>query len=252
MANKPSLIERQALGNLLQVLTDKNPTAYGDYLWESFEDREPIKDSDISGTLYYATLRSYPLVAKRWIIQSVLTGWNVHHDLTLLYESINTLIYLGMCGPAEYFLMVNVFNFLSSFGRYLESTQFAEIESHRPNEYTLRFWKDERGSWGDTYGIIDFQLHGVNEPPVLAIVPWFGILKNVDIISDEDNPSQESLESSIYDIYKIMNDEFPKKHCPWIHTEWEISHQREELNRGIVIILHSLVYIDNNGRSSQL
>ena len=244
--SKPSVLERQALGTLFNVLTEQNPLGYGNYFWNDFEEWEPIKDAEIPPQKYYSTLKGIPHHAKRVIIQSVLLGWNKHHDIYTLYQGITTLIYLKICETSEYFFLQQIYNFLIYFKDVCGSDEFIEIESHRPNEYTIRFWKDN--SWNHTngtHGIVDFQLEPYGADPLMAIVPWYGLINSQFGREDTFN-NEEELKYLMNDLYPIINNEFAKKHCPWINSSWDFDYHNDKFNRGIVIILHSLEYTDNN------
>ena len=123
MNNEPSIIERQALGNLVKVLESKN-YSLKKYYRDSFEGWDPIYDSGISGTKYYRTLKNFPLHAKRCIIQTALKGWNIHKDLLTLHDTITSLIYLDLCGPAEYYFMQILNSLISSYGSDLGDLQY--------------------------------------------------------------------------------------------------------------------------------
>ncbi|MCR4853321.1 MAG: hypothetical protein K5893_07010 [Prevotella sp.] len=246
MSDGPSFQQRQALGNLAEVLTNKNPWVFKNYFKDFFNDWDAIYDSDISDGEYYRALNSFPLNAKRYIIQVVLTAWNLHKDLHTLYETINTLIYLKICGPAEYYLMQITYNFISNFGSKLGDLQYVEIESYRNSEYTIRFWQDD-SFMRDTYGIIDLQLHNERQTPLLAIVPWFGLLNNVYHVSDSDEFDDQTI-NDVTDnyLYPLLTNEFAKKHCPWIQSSCDIDLAEESMNRGILFVLHP-EYVDRNG-----
>ena len=249
MDDRPSLIERQALGNLIKVLESKSSELKG-YFSNDFKEWNPIYDSGITGQRYYHTLREFPLYAKRCIIQSTLLGWNYHHDLRALYETLNTLIYLKLCGPAEYLFIQIIYNFIASYGDILNDYEYIEVESYEVNRYTLRFWKDD-SIMRDTYGIIIFELHDSKKEPSLAVVPWNSLLRNVydlhDTGDDFDALSKEDIDEITMRIGNIFKDEWALRHCPWIQSSWECGVGKEPLDRGIVFILKSIKYLDPNG-----
>ena len=245
MSNGPSIQERQALGNLAQVLTAKNPSAYGSYFMDFFRGWEPIYNSGISDATYYRVLKQFPLNVKRFMVQAVLLSWNNHKDLTTLYESINTLIYLDLCGPAEYYLMQIAYNMIASYGSKLKCLPYIEIQSYRNSEYTLRFWK-EQGYMADTYGIVDFQLHSESREPLLVVVPWYGFLREVyKILTNRDfvGATENDICAKMMDLF---NKEFAKKHCPWIRSSWGCDYAKEPMNRGMMFYIHP-TYLNNNG-----
>ena len=49
MADGPSLLQRQAIGNLITVITKENPTIWGNYLWEQLEGWNIIANSEPTG-----------------------------------------------------------------------------------------------------------------------------------------------------------------------------------------------------------
>lgn len=248
MSNEPSFEERQALGNLIKVLESKN-YELKDYYRESFEGWDPIYDSGITGYRYYKALKDFPLHAKRCIIQTALKGWNIHKDLLTLHETITSLIYLDLCGPAEYYFMQILNSFIREYGSRLGDLPYIEIESYRVSDYTIRFWKDDTFD-RDTYGIIDFQLHPTDRDPVLAIVPWNSLLRTIyDLPSNDENDelSDDEIEEVTSGLYSIFNNEWVKTHCPWIKSNWDFQYQKEQMGRGVVYILHSLNYYNSNG-----
>ena len=48
MADGPSLLQRQAIGNLMAAITNDNPTIWGNYLWDQMKGWNIIANSDIS------------------------------------------------------------------------------------------------------------------------------------------------------------------------------------------------------------
>lgn len=243
--NGPSISQRQALGNLADVLTSKKPVVFKNYFKDFFEEWNPIYDSNISGYSYYKAIKDFPLNVKRYIVQAVLKGWNLHKDLLTLYETINTLIYLDVCGPAEYYFMQIAYNMLSDFSDKLDCQPFVEIQSYTNSKYTMRFWKDVKRY--DTYGIIDFELHNEHQPPLLAVVPWFDLLKNVYEYDEEEEFDEETIDEVTQEIYPLFENEFAKKHCHRIQSEWDFGMQEEQFGRGILYIFHSLKYVNHNG-----
>ena len=105
MADGPSLLQRQAIGNLMTVITNDHPTVWGNYLWEQMKGWNIIANSDISLHDYYYELKHIPDWPKRSIVYTILMSWNYHHNLQTLYDAINKLIYLKVCNATEYFLM---------------------------------------------------------------------------------------------------------------------------------------------------
>ena len=243
--NGPSISQRQALGNLADLLTSKNPVVFKNYFKDFFDEWNPIYDSNISGYSYYKAIKEFPMNVKRYIVLAVIDGWNLHKDLLTLYETINTLIYLDICGPAEYYFMQIAYNLLSDYGNKLECLPFVQIQYYSNTKYTIRFWKEM--SRHDTYGIIDFELHNEHQPPRLAVVPWFDLLKNVYRYDEDEEFDDEIIDEITQEIYPLFENEFAKKHCPWIQSEWDFDILKEQYNRGILYILHSMKYVNRNG-----
>lgn len=250
-SNGPSLLERKALGNLREVLKQKGSSSeWKNYIHDFFEDWEPISDSDITLSQYYRTLVDFPDNAKREIIRGVIMGWNEHHDTLTLYLSITTLIYLGICDTVGYFFLQQFYNFLCKFGEVCKDDSQICVISLNNSVYTLRFRKEgEVTLYGDSFGIIDFGLSRIGTKPLLFIVPSTSILSKLTGIS-KDKIFDEELMSGIMseDIYPLLKNEFAKKHNRLIQSHWDFDFQKEQLSRGIVVIMHSLEYYDANGK----
>ncbi len=246
MNNGPSIIERQALGNLLEALK-KNGNGnqnFSNYMTSWFSDWNPISNSDISLQQYYKTLKKFPTNAKREIIRGVLLSWNKHHNFQILYHSINTLIYLKVCDTVEYFFIQQFYNFLSSFSKVCNNSEFITIEARNASFYTIRFYEDRLNS----KGIVDFQLAPIGRGEVFCIVPWNSLLSSKTGI-EEDEVLEEGTWNEIVstEIYPLLKNEFAKQHCNWINSNWDFEVKKEQLGRGLVITMHSLYYEDLNG-----
>ena len=85
-----TIVERQALGNLLKVLQKQG--GYNPKWIQYIEDY-------FAGTYYrfrhiivylLSYVKKIPRNGKREIIRGVLTGWNEHHSHLILHESINS------------------------------------------------------------------------------------------------------------------------------------------------------------------
>lgn len=247
MADGPSLLQRQAIGDLITVITKNNPTIWGNYLWEQFESWNIIANSDISSYDYYYELKHLPDWPKRSIVYTILMSWNYHHDLQVLYDAINKLIYLKVCNATEYFLMQYMFNILQYFSTVCENINTIEIQQNIFNRdmFTLRFWKDN--SRLDTHGIVDFQFNSVGKEPRIAIVPWFNLIDKKTNHRYNYN-TQHGIDDLVNtEFVPLLLNEFAKKHCPWIYSNLRFGYQKENLDRGVVIILSSLEYEDMNG-----
>lgn len=214
-------IERQALGNLLGVLKGHGNAQWRTFITDWFDCWEPIEKSGISLSQYYRTLKSLSLETKRGIMTGVLLGWNEHHSFLTLYSCINSLIYLKVCETAEYFSMQQFYNFMTFFADLCQDEKQIEVTfSRRQWLYTIRFYKEESL---ETYGIIDFQL----APPessdqIVAIVPWYGLLKNKLDLHDCEEFDEDLISSVVEDLYPILQKEFAKTHCHWIYSNWYV------------------------------
>ncbi len=247
MADGPTLLQRQAIGKLVTVITKKNPTIWGNYLWEQFESWDIIANSDISLYDYYYELKHIPDWPKRSIVYTVLMSWNYHHNMQTLYNAINTLIYLKVCNSTEYYLMQYMFNFLQYFSTLCKNINTIEIQQNMFNRdtFTLRFWKDDCHL--DTHGIVDFQFSPVGKEPQIAIVPWFGLINEKTNHRYNYNTQQGIDDLVNTEFLPLLQKEFAKKHCPWIYSNLRFGYQKERLDRGLVILLSSLEYEDSNG-----
>jgi len=246
MNGGPTIIERQALGNLLMVLQRKgeNNNQWKNFIVRWFDDWSPICNSTISNYDYYKTLKEFPTNGKREIIRGVLLGWNEHHDTSILYNTINALIYLKVCNTVEYFFLQQFYNFLTYYSTICKSKELIKVEPKNNSFYTIRFKKDGFYS----IGIVDFQLPPIGKDSLFCIVPWTGLLSAKNGIKESEILEEDTLDSIIEEeIYPLLQKEFAKKHCQWIRSKWDFSYQKEPLGRGVVITMHSLYYEDNNG-----
>lgn len=246
MSDLPSILERQALGDLAKALTGKNSAAFGDYFIDFFDDWEPIYDSGISYPNYIRTLKIVPLNAKRYIVQSVLKGWNLHKDLPTLYECINLLVFLDICGPAEYYLMQIAYNMISTYGNAFNNLPCIYVESYKNTEYTLRFWKNENPLIGGTYGIVDFKLHREGTKTLLTIIPGNSLLKSYYKIPENINIEGQIEDEVFEDMMNLLGEEFSKEVCPKIYSDWSCDLGMDPFRRTNVLKLHP-EYINKNG-----
>ena len=251
MTNSPSTIEREALGSLLKVLIRKSMNhnkKWEDFITSYFADWNPIMDSDISGYRYYSTLKSFPLNAKREIIRGVLLGWNEHHDHLTLYQCITALIYLKLCGPVEYFFLQQFYSFMSYYESTCPSSDNIWIQANSNSNYRIKFLEKENEPFGHNYGYIDFQMSRINEENRLAIVPTFSLLNIKENLSEDTEHDKQSMDSIVSkQIAPLLNNEFAKKHCPWIYSSWKASYRKDQFGIGVVIIMNSLEYEDKSG-----
>lgn len=119
MNEGPTLLQRQAVGNMIQHITNNHDSEWGNWLFDALNDWELIPNSQISPYEYYKTLSELPAFPKRIICQLVVMGWNHHHDLQTLHDSITTLIYLKVCGPSEYFFFTKFIILLLILEKYV-------------------------------------------------------------------------------------------------------------------------------------
>lgn len=248
MSNRPTNLQREALGKLLEVLKRNGNQRWKEFITSWFSDWEPICDSDMSQYQYYKTLKDFPIYGKREIIRGVLLGWNEHNDTLTLYNCINSLIYLKVCDTIEYFFMQQFYNFLTFYGKLCKSDEQIIIHAKDNSFYTIRFRKEGVYSdYGESFGIIDFQLSPIGEDNVFCIVPWNSLLSVTTGIDEGDILDEETLSNIIGEIYPLLNNEFAKSHCHWIDSNWDFCYRKEPLGRGVIITMHSLYYEDFNG-----
>ena len=128
-----------------------------------------------------------------------------------------------------------------------ENVDTIEIQQNMFNRdmFTLRFWKDNRHS--GTHGIVDIQFSPVGKDPRIAIVPWFSLIDKKTNHRYNYN-TQRGIDDLVNtEFVPLLLNEFAKNHCPWIYSDLRFGYQKENLDRGVVIILSSLEYEDRNG-----
>lgn len=246
MAEGPTLLQRQAIGNMFQFITDNHTCEWGNWLFESLEDWNLLPNSNISPSQYYNTLANLPDFPKRIICQIVIMGWNEHHDLHTLYDSINSLIYLKVCGPTEYVFLHQVYNFISHFRSVCSDDKNIFIQEHNINKYTIRFTEDGQ-MMGKSLALVDIEMSKTTEPPVVVVVPWYISFDN--LIGDiegtaQAKPAQQFVED---EIIPIVCDEFAKTHCRWIYSDYDISFRLHPYGVAPIIFVENIQYVDNNG-----
>ena len=248
MNNRPEFVDREALGNLVDALVANAPMLE-EYYRDSFSGWDPIYGSDISLATYYATLKKFPLFAKRYIIMVVLDGWNLHKDFLKFHDSILLLIYLDLCGPAEYYMMQIIYNFMNSYGEILNDLPFIELECDERSftHYWLIFYGDSKKRIN--YGEILFELHDQNIEPILAIVPTFRILRKTLFNNREIEFNDIEIYKVIHNISNIIENEWVKEHCSWIKSRWDFAYKKKDI--GILYQLQSLSYMNLNGEPIQ-
>lgn len=242
MNDKPTIIERKALGNLLEILYQGDSPKWNSYIKNYFENWNPIYDQ-IPSSLYCSTLASFPQNVKRTICKGVILGWNEHQELSTLYQVVTSLINLKVCDTTIYFFLQEFYNFIVYFKEVSESINHIMVTS-RINGFTLRFLKPNQYSiYGDTYGTIDFQLSHIKEEPFLIIAPSKEILVKKLGLSFDDNDDASCI---MENLYPILNNEFIKRHNPCINSNWDFGYNFHH-NGHFVITMHSLQYSVNNG-----
>ena len=242
----PTIIERQALGDLLDVLLKKGDSnsKWKAFIASWFADWNPIHNSAIGRYEYYKTLKEFPAYGKREIIRGVLLGWNEHHDTQILYDTINVLIYLKLCNTIEYFFVQQFCNFLISYSSLCKSNDQIIVEPRDNSFYTIRFMEEDIFS----IGAIDFQLSSIGKDNVFCIVPWGNLLSAKTGECEDEILNDDVLPYIIEnEIFPLLENEFAKELCPWITSSWDFDYRKEPLGRRIIIRMHSLYYEDNNG-----
>lgn len=250
MNGGPTIIERQTLGNLLDVLKKEGNQEWKEFITSWFSDWSPISNSDISQYQYNKTLKNFPVNGKREIIRGVLLGWNKHHDSLTLYNCINSLIYLKVCDIVEYFFLQQFYNFLISFGKVCKNKEQIVVQPKNHSFYTIRFRKEGVYSeYGASIGIIDFQLPPIGKNDTFCIIPWNSLLSAKTGLKENEVLEEETLPSIIEEeIFPLLENESAKEHCHRIESSWDFCFRKEPLGRGVVITMHSLYYKDlNNG-----
>lgn len=122
------------------------------------------------------------------------------------------------------------------------------IQANNNSNYTVRFLENENAPYGHNYGLIDFQLSSVKEGEKLAIVPTFTLLNRKANLPEDIEHDQQSMESIVSNqIVPLLNNEFAKKHCPWICSSWHASYKKDQFGIKLILIMSKLEYKDFNG-----
>lgn len=248
MEEGPSLLQRQAIGNLLQTITNNHPTEWKNWLFDSLADWNLLPNSDISLSEYYNTLANLPAYPKRLLCQIVIMGWNEHHDLLTLYDSINSLIYLKVCGPSEYFFMQQVYNFIAYFKDVCDDYSKIFIQEHNPHKYTLRFTEDGH-MMGKSLALVDLEMSRTTDAPMVVVVPWYISFDNLNGLPEGTTQSQIQSTSDFIEseIMPIICNEFAKRHCSWIYSNCDFSFRNHPHGVAPIIFLNNIEYVDGNG-----
>lgn len=250
MADEPTLLQRQAIGNMFDFITKSHNAQWGNYLFDTLEEWHLLPNSDISAYNYYSTLQNLPDWPKRIIVQIVLNGWNEHHDLLTLYDSINTLIALGVCGPSEYLLMHQVYNFIQYFRDLCDNDKDIILNEANINCYSLLFTKNgSMMNWryAERLAVVDISMSKIDHAPLVIVAPtYFSFLRKLGLADDYEFDEWGKKELIIDKILPIVSNEFAKKHCHWIYTDYKIKYEDSPTKDAPLIVLSEIQYINNN------
>lgn len=245
MQEGPSILQRQAVGNMIQHITDTHSVEWGNWLFESLQDWNLLPHSNISLSDYYNTLSTLPDFPKRILCQIIIMGWNEHHDLRTLYDSINTLIYLKVCGPSEYFFLHQVYNFISHFRKVCNDDKKIFIQQHNIHKYTIRFTEDGH-MMGESLALVDLEMSRTTDAPMVVVVPWYFSFDNLKGLPEGTSQEEPTLEFVQDEVLPIICNEFAKKHCRWIYSNCDFSF-RNDPGVAPIIFLNNIEYTNNNG-----
>lgn len=246
MSDRPSLIQRQAVGNMIQYITDNHSPKWGNWLFDSLEDWHLLPNSNISLSQYYSTLANLPDFPKRILCQIVMMGWNEHHDLHTLYDSINSLIYLKVCGPSEYFFLHQVYNFIAHFRNVCDDDKKIFIQEHNINKYTIRFTKDGH-MMGESLALVDLEMSRTTDTPMVVVVPWYISFDNLNNLPEGSSQSKPIMEFIEDEVLPIICNEFATNHCKWIYSNCDFSFRNHPHGVAPIVFLNNIEYVDNNG-----
>lgn len=220
--NRPTLIQRQAIGNMLQHITDGHPEKWGNWFFETLEDWDLLPKSNLSASEYYTTLANLPAFPKRILCQLIIMGWNEHHDYLALYESIITLIQLKVCGPCEYIFIQQVYNFIEHFKDVCDEDRKIFIQQHNINKYSIRFTEDGH-IMGETLALVELEMSPTTDAPTVVIAPWYFSFDNLKGLPEGFSQNESDIEFVNKEVVPIISNEFAKRHCRWIHSVCELS-----------------------------
>lgn len=246
MNEGPTLLQRQAVGNLIQHITNNHDSEWGNWLFDALNDWELIPNSQISPYEYYKTLSELPAFPKRIICQLVVMGWNHHHDLQTLHDSITTLIYLKVCGPSEYFFLHQIYNFITHFRKVCNDDKKIFVQEHNIHKYTIRFTSDGN-MMGEALALVDLEMSKTSEQPKVVVAPWFYSFDNLNGHPEGTSASKPIVEFIEEQVLPIISNEFAKRHCPWINTNCMLRFREDPFGNTPIIFLTDIVYINNNG-----
>lgn len=246
MSDGPSLIQRQAVGNMIQYITDNHRGKWGNWLFESLEDWHLLPNSNISLSQYYSTLANLPDFPKRILCQIVIMGWNEHHDLHTLYDSINSLIYLKVCGPSEYFFLHQVYNFIAHLRKVCDDDKKIFIQEHNIHKYTIRFTKDGH-MMGESLALVDLEMSRTTDAPMVVVVPWYISFDNLNNLAEGPSQSKPIMEFVEDEVLPIICNEFAKNHCKWIYSNCDYSFRNHPHGVATIVFLNNIEYVDYNG-----
>lgn len=246
MSDGPSLIQRQAVGNMIQYITDNHRVKWGNWLFESLEDWHLLPNSNISLSQYYSTLANLPDFPKRILCQIIIMGWNEHHDLHTLYDSINSLIYLKVCGPSEYFFLHQVYNFIAHFRKVCDDDKKIFIQEHNIHKYTIRFTKDGH-MMGESLALVDLEMSRTTDAPMVVVVPWYISFDNLNNLAEGSSQSKPIMEFVEDEVLPIICNEFAKNHCKWIYSNCDYSFRNHPHGVAPIVFINNIEYVDYNG-----
>lgn len=246
MEERPTLIQRQAIGNMIQYITDIHSTEWGNWLFESLDDWMLLPNSDISLSQYYETLANLPAFPKRVLCQIVVMGWNEHHDLLTLYDSINSLIYLKVCGPSEYFFLHQVYNFINHFREVCNDDSKIFIQKHNIHNYTIRFTEDGH-MMGHSLALIDIEMSRTTERPMVVVAPWYISFDNLNNLPEGTSQAKPITQFVKDEVLPIICNEFAKIHCRRIYSHCDFSISNHPYGEAPMIFLNNIEYVNNNG-----
>lgn len=239
MPTELTLLQRQAIGKMLRTITDTHPIEWRHWLLKTLEDWELLPDSDLLLGQDWRTLANLPEFIKRTICQTIIMGWNQHHDLKTLYDAIIFIIGHNVCGPSEYYFMHLVYNSLSYFIKCRgDNERSLFIEQYNEIYFSIRsIIVLEEEELNTSLPWIDIALNKIHKSHMIVIIPW--IISMDNIINTK--PAQRLLEE---DILPIICNEFAKRYCSQIYSAFEVRFKRHTRTFAPTIFLTNLQYSD--------
>lgn len=247
MSDGPSIIERQAIGRLIESLKKLTPNewhlfnapaiGWKNYLDSKFQMWNPIPYSDLSHEDFLMTMRDIVPVGAKWsiIIRTIYDGFNYHHDIRALKETIITLIQSKVCSASEYYALTFIFNTLLLF----------KDTCININSIKLSGW----GNANCKTCIIDFGYHGSVE---IFIYPT---TNNIDILFPFpllESRFHQQLDHYVMDFYSRktlsqinikLTDEFAKQELASIYSNATCSFGIVREKDSLAIAYRNLEYV---------